>query len=447
MQRKVNLKIDLQNVTATVLGDSITVTIDGDQVGNITVPPPPPTTDYIDVDGQSLSVSNTDGQFVTPVNDDPRLKMLTLTGANNGPRTFMDSTRAAINESDSLTPAEITGIGTLAEVQSPSQSQYGETVCTGMGTQLLAGVDGGEIGFSVLGIGALSLDALGPTTDNFQNQHRADIAWRRESAKPVKRRARVLIHDHSHILLNYTETQQRDRLLQYVEDHQQAVYAEVKSRSEFPILLSQSGNATYAGSTNEECRRVWHGTLDAVAQSEFLHLATPMYFLPSYDGVHLTADSVSLLGEYLGKVLKYVEAGTWKHTGFDHAGTIDRTGTSLFVPCQSYSGQLKVNTDPVVARPNYGFNFEDGGGGSVTLVGNPVIDNAAGGLVFELSGTPNGGTLYSGSTATTVTQIGQSPTNAGSAGVNISDTDSTVGARSGTVLPNWFAVDRWENIT
>jgi len=405
--------------------------------------------DLIRGGGQSIAVSNTNGQLASPTFSDARAVMLGLSGANNGPRVYLDSSRAAINDSQQLIPGEITGIVQLTEVQSPSQSQYGETFASGMAAQLLAGVDDPDIqiGFTINGEGGRDLDDLGPGTENWSNTHRSKIAWHLLSSRQIRERASVLIHDHAHILANFTREQQRDALLERVADELELAVCKTAGEQAHPILTWQSGNATYQASTNEECRRVWHGTLDAVRQSPQLHLVGPGYFLETYDGVHGVPLSPRLMGEYMGKVLLYIERGNWRHTGFDHAKPVERNGTSLFVPCQSYTGTLKENYDPVVARPNLGFNFEDGVANGVELVGNPTIDNTAGGLIFTLDGTPQNGALYSGSSATSATTVGQDPTEATSAGVNISDTDTTLGALSGLALPNWFASDYREGIS
>ena len=192
-----------------------------------------------------------------------------------------------------------------------------------------------------------------------------------------------------------------------------------------------------------------------LAQSQYqAHLANtgkivlvgPKYqYAYSPDHLHMTQISYKHHGEMFGKVIKKVAIDNtpWqplRPTGASRSG--NRITLSFLIPV----GTLNLDTTTVAQRQNYGFEFVQTGGNSVSI-SNVTLSADKTQVYIDLSATPSGSNprvRYAWTCNDTITLPVEACANAATAnavGGNIRDSDTSVSAAIGaTGLPlyNWL---------
>ncbi len=227
-------------------------------------------------------------------------------------------------------------------------------------------------------------------------------------------------------------------LAQWQSDYQTDVNAITGATSTLPMFMSQMN----VGTTGELAAAQLAAHRD---YPDKIIMVGPKYQLDYVDDhLHLTNTSEKKLGELYAKVMKKVI--------FDHATwnplmptAVNRSGNVITVSYAIPTGTLAIDTTNVAERTNYGFEFAQTGGNSVSIASVALV-NSSTQVQITLSATPTGTNqklryAYSCAADTTPLAIDCGGASDGTfVGGNIRDTDTSVSpssAGTGTALYDW----------
>lgn len=121
---------------------------------------------------------------------------------------------------------------------------------------------------------------------------------------------------------------------------------------------------TYQGSRYAGRDTVTRAHLEASERIPYIHCATPIYFMPFYDGTHLTAAGSKWLGGYYGLVYKRVviDRKTW-----EPLKPVHHTLAGNVIDLQFNKEGLIFDTTLFPAQANMGFTVHDAGGAAIAV--------------------------------------------------------------------------------
>lgn len=151
-----------------------------------------------------------------------------------------------------------------------------------------------------------------------------------------------------------------------------------------PMFCSQESSWTTGNQATGKSSIAMYAA--AVAEPTKQILVCAKYFLTYADSVHLSSWSYRRLGEYYAKAYKAViiDAGSFAPM---QPTNIARVGAVVTLTFGNRVGNLVLDTDYVNNPGNYGFEFFDDGGPSVTVSSVAIVSNT---IEVTLSGTPSG---------------------------------------------------------
>ena len=157
-------------------------------------------------------------------------------------------------------------------------------------------------------------------------------------------------------------------LVQWQSDYQNDLAALTGTSVNVPLFTNQldSANTGEMAVAQLQAHRDYPGKIYLTGPKYQYHYAS--------DHVHLTNTSYRLMGEMFAKVIKKVMVDG---TGWDPLMPISviGSGTSLVVSYHIPVGSLVLDTTNVAKRPNYGFEFSQTGGNTVTVTSVQLINN------------------------------------------------------------------------
>ena len=157
-------------------------------------------------------------------------------------------------------------------------------------------------------------------------------------------------------------------LVQWQSDYQNDLAALTGTNVNVPLFTNQldSANTGEMAVAQLQAHRDHPGKINLTGPKYQYHYAS--------DHVHLTNTSYRLRGEMFAKVIKKV---TIDGTGWDPLmpTSVIGSGTSMVVSYHIPVGSLVLDTTNVAQRPNYGFEFTQTGGNSVTVNSVQLINN------------------------------------------------------------------------
>ncbi|MFC1452097.1 hypothetical protein ACFLSJ_01980 [Verrucomicrobiota bacterium] len=219
-------------------------------------------------------------------------------------------------------------------------------------------------------------------------------------------------------------------LMEWQQDYEQDIQALTGQTERMPMFLCQMSSHTRYGSATS---LIPAAQLSACERSPRHYLVCPKYFLPYSDGVHLNATGYRWLGEYYGKALKrvLVDGQQWEPL---KPVRILQTGTNILVDFHVPAPPLVFDTNSVLFKQNYGFEYSDASG-SAAIADVSLLD--ADSILITLERVPTGAQprLRYAHTGDEDSPAGWDES--GSARGNLRDSDATP-SLYGSTLWNWL---------
>ena len=324
------------------------------------------------VTGQSLS----NGQYsIPPISTTQHYGNLMLNGG----------VRDGIGEGQVAPTSGLTSLVPLIEQQDPTSNNgepMGQTICSSMGD--VVALELAKRGYVQPGVWALSgCNGTGYTgidkgTQTFNNLVTYLTSIKSLASGTLIVRSLSLIHGEND---DYASNPYAADIIQMQSDYQAAIQAVTGQSQTVPLQLCQqnSWTAYHSSAVPYDAQQ----QLAACEQSPLVLFVTPKYFLYTASnggGVHLSAVSEYLLGEYHGKCAAATLAGqTW--TGLrPRPGFPVRTGKQVFIDFYVPVGPLVLDTTLVTQPTNvpggmYGFEtaYINSDGSTSTTAGPAII--------------------------------------------------------------------------
>lgn len=139
------------------------------------------------------------------------------------------------------------------------------------------------------------------------------------------------------------------------------------------------------------------GLQHLAAQEDYgnIRVASPLYQLPTVDGVHLTNVASKVIGAYFGLAYKaiIVDGNTaWKPL---MVSTVSVSGQNIDLTYNVPAGALAFDTTTVAAQTNHGFRLVDSGGSPLTISSVSIL-NADTVRIVAAATVPAGAKVYYG---------------------------------------------------